>query len=182
MSTRRYCVVLSSLVLIATTSMTVRGQSPSWQLIAPGVNYADADGALGEDVFVGMGGYTATQEMVDSGQVATAQVREVQKTEVVLIGGIHFNHLLHPDNSPAHLRALLKRLEPDVIALENPPEWQEEARHYWTYLPEYYVGELFAKENGLPVEGIDWQGPLDARRVAWIRSIPTRSGVCAIAR
>lgn len=102
-----------------------------------------------------------------------AQVGEVQKTEVVLIGGIHFNHVFHPDNSPAHLRALLKRLEPDVIALENPPEWQEEARHYWTYLPEYYVGELFAKENGLPVEGIDWQGPLDARQVAWIRSIPT---------
>ena len=108
-----------------------------------------------------------------SGQTTTAQVREVQQTEVVLIGGIHFNHLFHPDNSPAHLRALLRHLEPDVIALENPPEWQEEARHYWTYLPEYYVGELFAEENGLPVEGIDWYGPLDVSQSAWIQMIPT---------
>ena len=40
--------------------------SLSWLPIGPGVNYAMADSALGEDVFIGIGGWTVTQPLADS--------------------------------------------------------------------------------------------------------------------
>ena len=66
MSTRRYSVVFISLVLFATTNPTVEGQSLSWLPIAPGVNYAIPESALGEDVFIGIGGVSTWQAWVDS--------------------------------------------------------------------------------------------------------------------
>ena len=40
--------------------------SLSWLPIGPGVNYAMANSALGEDVFIGIGGWTVTQPLADS--------------------------------------------------------------------------------------------------------------------
>jgi hypothetical protein len=40
--------------------------SVSWLPIGPGVNYAVGDSALGEDVFIGIGGWTVTQPLADS--------------------------------------------------------------------------------------------------------------------
>lgn len=76
------------------------------------------------------------------------------RTEVVLVGTIHHFQLLHPDNTPAHLRALLQRVRPDVIAVENPPDWQSAGRHLWTQLAEYYVAEGYGRDNHVPVVGI----------------------------
>lgn len=82
------------------------------------------------------------------------QARVPVRTEVVLIGTIHHFQLLHPDNTPAHLRAVLSRIRPDVIALENLPDWQRIGRHLWTQLPEYYVAEEYGRENQVPIVGI----------------------------
>ena len=84
MKTLRYSVVSISLFLIAATNLTVEGQSLSWQPIAAGVNYAVADGALGEDVFIGMGGRTTEQEWVDSW---------VEALYTDSLHGLHVRHL-----------------------------------------------------------------------------------------
>ncbi len=76
------------------------------------------------------------------------------RTEIVLVGTIHHFQLLHPNNTPTHLRALLHRVRPDVIAVENPPDWQRAGRHLWTQLPEYYVAEGYGRDNDIPVVGI----------------------------
>lgn len=86
------------------------------------------------------------------------------RTEVVLIGTIHHFQLLHPDNTPAHLRALLDRVRPDVIAVENLPDWQRAGRHLWIQLPEYYVAEEYGRDHQIPVHGIAWVPPLDCPR------------------
>lgn len=76
------------------------------------------------------------------------------RAEVVLVGTIHHFQLLHPDNTPTHLRAMLNRVHPDVIAVENPPDWQTAGRHLWTQLPEYYVAGEYGRENHVPVVGV----------------------------
>lgn len=83
-----------------------------------------------------------------------SQQNTPERTEVVLVGTIHHFQLLHPDNTPTHLRALLHRVRPDVIAVENPPDWQRAGRHLWTQLPEYYVAEEYGRDNHVPVVGI----------------------------
>ncbi len=83
-----------------------------------------------------------------------SQQNSPDRAEVVVIGTIHHFQLLHPDNTPAHLRALLYRVRPDVIAVENPPDWQRTGRHLWTQLPEYYVAEEYGRDNHIPVVGI----------------------------
>ncbi len=76
------------------------------------------------------------------------------RTQVVLIGTIHHFQLLHPDNTPTHLRAILDRIRPAVIAVENPPELQRAGRHLWTQLPEYAVAEQYGRNMHIPVIGI----------------------------
>src|SRR3989338_3760496 len=90
-----------------------------------------------------------------------SQQNAPDRTEVVLVGTIHHFQLLHPDNTPTHLRALLHRVRPDVIAVENPPDWQRAGRHLWTQLPEYYVAAEYGRDNHIPVVGIADMPQLD---------------------
>lgn len=83
-----------------------------------------------------------------------SQQNPPDRTEVVLVGTIHHFQLLHPDNTPTQLRTLLYRIRPNVIAVENPPDWQRAGRHLWTQLPEYYVAEEYGRDNHIPVVGI----------------------------
>lgn len=76
------------------------------------------------------------------------------RTEVVLIGTIHHFQLLHPGNTPAHVRATLANVRPDVIGIENVEEWQQGGKRLWTHLPDYSVAEGYAREQDVPVAGI----------------------------
>ena len=72
-----------------------------------------------------------------------------------MLGGNHLAFLYDPDYSPAHLRALLTKLKPDVIAIENLPEWQAAGKRLWTFLPECCVAYSYASAKGIPVVGVD---------------------------
>ena len=83
------------------------------------------------------------------------------RTEVVLVGTIHHFQLYHPDNTPTHLRAMLNHVRPDVIAVENPRDWQATGRHLWTQLPEYSVAEEYGRDHHVPVVGFGVDPELD---------------------
>lgn len=52
-------------------------------------------------------------------------------TEVVLIGGLHWQHVYTPGYSFAHLRALLERIRPDVLGIERTTGERPPGRPGW---------------------------------------------------
>lgn len=113
--------------------------------------------------------------------------------EVVLVGTIHWWHLLHPGYTPAHLRALLARIHPDALAVESSPERQKPSDYYWSFLPEIYVAAGYAAARSLPVVGIDqvpadtftcfwteaWKGTSRRSGFGWIRGIASSDSLLA---
>ena len=87
--------------------------------------------------------------------IAGCALRTDSPTEIALLGGNHLAYLYDPDYSPTHLRALLTKLNPQAIAIENLPEWQAAGKRFWTFLPEYCVTDSYASAKGIPVFGVD---------------------------
>jgi len=77
-------------------------------------------------------------------------------TEVVVIGTSHFIPLLHHEGyTPAHLRALLEKAAPDVLAVEAPANVP--FRWDGTPLDLQLVAKPWADERGVAVQPAAWQ-------------------------
>lgn len=76
-----------------------------------------------------------------------------QPTEIVVIAG---NHALHLTRSygPTELRALLRKIGPDAVGVENFPEWQETGVAFHPALPEPAVAASWAASAGAAVYGV----------------------------
>ncbi len=75
--------------------------------------------------------------------------------EIVIVATVHDSHRFNPDYSPAHIRALLEKIKPDAIAIEEMPDWVDQRKLFWTFLPETYVALGYAAKKRIPVVGVD---------------------------
>lgn len=96
-----------------------------------------------------------------------------QTTEVVVIGGRHDLQLAR-GWSPTELRALLRKIDPDAVGVENFPDWQEAGIQFHPWIPEPAVAMSWAATARVPVHGVKtgdnvpgWQS--QARAIAELR-------------
>lgn len=80
------------------------------------------------------------------------QIAPQQPTEIIVIAGNHSLHLTR-SYSPTELRALLRKIAPDALAVENFPDWQEAGVQFHPGLPEAAVGMSWAAAARVPVYG-----------------------------
>lgn len=76
-----------------------------------------------------------------------------QGTEIVVIAGNHGLHLTR-GYSPTELRALLRKIAPDAVGVENFPEWQEAGVQFHPGLSEPAVAMNWAARAGVRVYGV----------------------------
>jgi hypothetical protein len=90
--------------------------------------------------------------------VAGAQ-QQLPLATVHLIGTQHApGQLLQAAMSPAHVRAALAAIAPDVVCVESAPEWFAAGHFYRETYEANGIALPWARERGLPVYGIDWVG------------------------
>ncbi len=87
-----------------------------------------------------------------------------EPTEVVLIATLHADHLLKPNYSLTHIRALLDKIDPDAVGIETypgesdpDPEHQGDREHIGIgRMPESDVAVSWGLQAGVPVHGVTW--------------------------
>jgi hypothetical protein len=75
----------------------------------------------------------------------------------MVIAALHQNHLVYPHYGPHHVRALLRKFQPDAVGVEAPRDWLEQQKLVHPFVVEMYVAMDWARDNGIPAYGIDWQ-------------------------
>jgi tetratricopeptide (TPR) repeat protein len=75
----------------------------------------------------------------------------------MIIAGVHEGHLVYPHYGPHHVRALLRKFQPDAVGVENDRDWHGQQKLVFPFLVELYVAMDWAMDNGIPAYGIDWQ-------------------------
>lgn len=75
------------------------------------------------------------------------------RIEIVVIAGNHGLHLTR-GYSPTELRALLRKIAPEAVGVENFPEWQEAGVQFHPGLSEPAVAMSWAARAGVPVYGV----------------------------
>jgi hypothetical protein len=79
------------------------------------------------------------------------------RSEVVVLGTIHAPWQFRSANyTPAHIRAALARLKPDLIGVESNPTWFAAGMFHDVTYEAQVVGVQYSKAHGVPVHGIDW--------------------------
>jgi len=76
-----------------------------------------------------------------------------QATEIVVIAGNH-GLPLTTGYGPTELRALLRKIAPDAVGVENFPEWQEAGVQFHPWLPEPAVVMSWAERAAAQVHGV----------------------------
>jgi hypothetical protein len=87
----------------------------------------------------------------------TLYIEKESKTEIVLIATSHPSVFLHPGYTPAHLRALLTKINPDVVCIEKLPESPLSSKAIETFPQEIYAVLTWVFMKGTPVYGVDWE-------------------------
>ncbi|HEX6810581.1 MAG TPA: hypothetical protein VF384_03055 [Planctomycetota bacterium] len=108
--------------------------------------------------------------------IGSAFAQERQKAATVHIVGVQHapGQLLYESTSPAHVRAALAAIAPDVVCVESCPEWFAAGRFYRETWEASGIAMPWAKSRGLPVHGVDWIGAgtddwVDRERIARVR-------------
>ena len=79
------------------------------------------------------------------------------KFEVLVLGTLHAPWQFRaPGFTPAHVRAALINARPDVIGVESNPTWFAAGRFHDVTWEAQGVAVPWARQNGLPVHGVDW--------------------------
>jgi hypothetical protein len=86
----------------------------------------------------------------------TLDVDRESITEIVLIAAYHPVMFLHPGHTPAHLRALLTKINPDAIGIEKLPQWRLSPEAIETFPQELYAILTWASMKAKPAYGVDW--------------------------
>lgn len=77
------------------------------------------------------------------------------RTEVIFIGANHAYAFLRPGFLPADIRALLTKIAPVALCVENDRDWPA-ADGIPTYPHEQYASLTWARANGVPVAHVNW--------------------------
>jgi hypothetical protein len=88
--------------------------------------------------------------------ITLSSVQAPPGNEVVFIGAHHALSFLHPGFSPAHLRALLSKIDPVAVLVEQPPDFRSQ-RGIPTFPQESYAAVTWAETRGKAVYGVNWQ-------------------------
>jgi tetratricopeptide (TPR) repeat protein len=108
-------------------------------------------------------------------QNSTAQNSEVapNRRETILIVGVEHapGQFQSEKFSPAHIRATLEAFKPQVVGVESNPEWFAEGQFYRSTYEAQHLAVPFARDNKIPVYGIDWIGNLRENDYSWRRHI-----------
>jgi hypothetical protein len=97
--------------------------------------------------------------LASAAQPSLAQERQPPAlSEVMFVGANHNLAFLHPDFSPAHIRALLSKIAPAVLCLELKPDWPRD-NGIPTFPQERYAALTWAAREGIPVYAVDWETP-----------------------
>jgi len=91
----------------------------------------------------------------------TQRTKKENITEIVLIATNHVLMFLHPGYTPAHLRALLTKIEPNAIGIEKLPEWRLNKDAIETFPQELYAVITWAHRRGTAVYGVDCAPKVD---------------------
>ena len=82
--------------------------------------------------------------------------------QIVVLGTAHAPAMFAGEAyTPAHIRAALEAIAPDVVAVECHPSWFEVGRFHMSTYEAQGVAVPFARERGLPVYGVDWKDIAD---------------------
>lgn len=89
---------------------------------------------------------------------ATQERESTNVTDVVFIGANHNYTFLHPRFSPAHVRALLSKIDPAALCIELTPDWpRNDGLPTWPQ--EQYAALTWAQSAEIPVYAVDWATP-----------------------
>lgn len=108
-------------------------------------------------------------------QNSTAQSAEAapNRQETILIIGVEHapGQFRSEKFSPAHIRATLEAFKPQVLGVESNPEWFANGQFYRSTYEAQHLAVPFARDNKIPVYGIDWIGNLRENDYSWRRHI-----------
>lgn len=97
----------------------------------------------------------------EAGARNPAESDDGDRATVILVGVYHApGQLLHQAMSPAHVRAALAAIDPDVLCVESQPAWFSEGLYYRQTYEAEVVAVPWARAVGIPVRGVDWTGDL----------------------
>ena len=106
---------------------------------------------------------------------STAQSAEAapKRQETILIIGVEHapGQFRSEKFSPAHIRATLEAFKPQVVGVESNPEWFAKGQFYRETYEAQHLAVPFARDNKIPVYGIDWIGNLREKDYSWRRHI-----------
>lgn len=91
-----------------------------------------------------------------------------KETEVVFVGFNHAYAFLQPETSPAHIRALLDRVNPAALCVENDEDWPE-SEGIPTYPHEQYAAITWAESRRRPLYHVNWDDAEFARSRRGVR-------------
>lgn len=84
-----------------------------------------------------------------------------RRESIFIIGVAHAPEQFRSDGfSPAHVRAALEAINPDVVGVESNPAWFEKGQFYRQTYEAQHLAVPWARERGIPLYGIDWIGDL----------------------
>jgi tetratricopeptide (TPR) repeat protein len=108
-------------------------------------------------------------------QNSTAQNATVtpNRRETILIIGVEHapGQFRSEKFSPAHIRAALEAFKPQIVGVECNPEWYAKGQFYRSTYEAQHLAVPFARDNKIPVYGIDWIGNLRENDYSWRRHI-----------
>jgi tetratricopeptide (TPR) repeat protein len=84
-----------------------------------------------------------------------ADTANLRQTEVVFVGFNHAYAFLQPETSPAHIRALLDRVNPAALCVENDADWPK-SEGIPTYPHEQYAAITWAQSRRRPLYHVNW--------------------------
>lgn len=98
-------------------------------------------------------------QILGQGHASPQVITENEKTEIVLIATHHSVIFLNPRYTPAHLRALLTKINPDAVCIEELKDTQENISRLPipTWPQELYATLTWAKKKNVPVWHVDWE-------------------------
>lgn len=99
--------------------------------------------------------------------VATQAAEGQAKTRVVILGVSHSGQLVAERDSPAHLAAFIRRMKPDAVCVERPPEQFARGDHYeFTYEIQHVILPVAARER-IALCPFDWMPPVEDQELAF---------------
>ena len=104
-------------------------------------------------------------QILGEGHAAPQVITENEKTEIVLIATLHSILFLNPRYTPAHLRALLTKINPVAVCIEELKDTQESISRLPTWPQELYATLTWAKKKNVPVWHVDWEDKEQIRQI-----------------